>query len=165
MSRLAHTAPATPSASVPATETPAKEETFWYASLKSPDGKTVTRKLTKEQLLGMVKNQAVDVDTPVSRTRGGPMRALATYPEFVHIAHAKATKERAERKAEKFKAIYDKIDKEEKSRLRWRWIHNLFLKTGGLIGFLLWLAILAGVVVGGYFLVRWGIDFMGKKFG
>ena len=44
-------------------------------------------------------------------------------------------------------------------------MHNLFLKTGGLVGFILWLAILAGVIVGGYFLVRWGVDFLGKKFG
>jgi serine/threonine-protein kinase len=162
VSRVAH-APLPPS--VPSTEPPAQQESFWYANLQTPDGKTVTRKLTKDQLLGMIKNQAVDVDTEVSRTRGGPTRALGTYPEFVQLAHAKATKERAERKAEKFKAIYDKIDKEEKSRLRWRWVHNLFLKTGGLIGFLLWLTILAGVIVGGYFLVRWGIEFMGKKFG
>ena len=85
VSRVTH---APPAASVPSTEAPAKEENFWYANLKAPDGKIVTRKLTKEQLLGMVKNQAVDADTPVSRTRGGSLRALGTYPEFVQLVHA-----------------------------------------------------------------------------
>jgi serine/threonine-protein kinase len=160
MPRVVHatTAPA----NVPA-ETATPEESFWYAQLMGPDGKTVMRKLTKDQLFGMVKNQALDAETPVSRARGGPFRALGTYPEFVQLINARITKQKADKKAEKFKALYDKIDKEEKSRQRWRWIHNMYLKAGGLLGLILWLAVVAGVIIGGYFLVRWGLGQLREK--
>jgi hypothetical protein len=37
----------------------------------------------------------------------------------------------------------------------------LSLKTGGAIGLLIWLAIIAGLCVGSYFLVRYGMDQLG----
>ncbi len=139
-----------------------KEETYWYVNLVTSDGKSVTKKLTTEQVTGMFKHSAVNVETPVSHTRTGGYRSLGTFPEFKHLVQAKITTTKAEKKGEKFKSLYQQIEKEEKSRRRWRWLHNLFLKTGGLVGLLLWLAVVAGLLVGGYFLVTWGIEVLGN---
>jgi serine/threonine-protein kinase len=144
---------------------PAADE-YWFASFTGADGKAVTRKLTFMQLQALVKNSSLDANTQVSRTLKGGYRSLGTYPEFQGIVKAGRTKEKAERKAEKFKALYEKIDKQEKSRLRWRWFHNLVLRTGGFLGFILWLTIIAAVGVGLYFAAtQWIIPALAARFG
>ena len=147
-----------------ASPTPPADE-YWFASFTAADGKAVTRKLTFQQLQALVKNNSLNAETQVSRTLKGGYRALGTYPEFQGFVQANRTKEKAERKAEKFKAIYEKIDKEEKSRLRWRWFHNMTLRAGGLLGFILWLIIIAAVGVGLFFLGRWGIQELAARMG
>jgi len=154
----------TPVTSPAPAEPPADE--YWYASFTAADGKAVTRKLTLRQLQALVKSGSLDAETQVSKTLKGGYRALGTYPEFQGIFKANLTKEKADRKAEKFKAIYEKIDKQEKSRLRWRWFHNMTLRAGGFLGFILWLIILAAVGVGLYFAATtWVIPALAERFG
>jgi serine/threonine protein kinase len=153
----------TSSGATVATVEPANEEAYWYANLRAADGKLVTRKVTMAQLVGLVKHGAANAETPVSKSRTGGYRSLGTYPEFMHAVKARATTERADRKAEKFKALYEKIDKEERSRLRWRWLHNLYLRAGGMVGFCLWMAVVIGVLIGLFFLVRWGLSYFGAS--
>ncbi len=145
--------------------TPEALADYWFASFTTSAGKAVTRKLTLQQLQGMVKNNSLDADTQVSRTLKGGYRALGTYPEFEGLVKANRTKDKAERRAEKFKNIYEKIDREEKSRLRWRWIHNLTLRAGGFLGFILWLVIIAAVGVGLFYLGKWGIPILAERMG
>jgi serine/threonine-protein kinase len=140
-----------------------EDEGYWYASFTASDGKAVTRKLTKEQLLGMVKNHSLNAETQVSRTLKGGYRALGTYPEFHHLVKAHQTKDKAERRAEKFKAAYAKLEKEEVRRRRWRWFHNLMLRVGGGVGLLLWLVVVVGILVGLYFLGRWGLEMLRER--
>jgi eukaryotic-like serine/threonine-protein kinase len=144
--------------------TPSADE-YWFASFTASDGKAVTRKLTFGQLQGLAKSGSLDAETQVSRTLKGGYRSLGTYPEFEGLIKASRTKEKAERKAEKFKAIYDKIDKEEKSRLRWRWFHNMTLRAGGFLGFILWLVIIAAVLFGLYYAATtWVIPALAERF-
>ncbi|HMF16660.1 MAG TPA: serine/threonine-protein kinase [Gemmataceae bacterium] len=145
-------------------EPPADE--YWYASFTAADGKAVTRKLTFAQLQALVRSGSLDAETQVSKTLKGGYRALGTYPEFQGIIKANRTKEKADKKAEKFKAIYEKIDKQEKSRLRWRWFHNMTLRAGGFLGFILWLIILVAIGVGLYFAATtWVIPVLAERFG
>ena len=102
-----------------------------------------------------IQDKAFNSETQLSKTLKGGYRSLGTYPEFQQLMKAALTKEKADRKAGKFKAFYEQIDKQEKSRKRWRWIHNKFLGIGGFIGFLLWLAVIGGVGVGLYYAVIW----------
>src|SRR5262249_14984120 len=136
---------------------------YWYAALKLHGGREVTRKLTQDEVVGLIKSGAAGADTPLSRTRQGGYRALATYPEFEPILRGQQTKARADRKAEKYRALYQKIEAEERSRQRWRWFHNLLQTVGGWVALLIWLAILAGAAVGVYFLIRWLIDLIGQQ--
>ena len=145
---------------------PEEEETpgeLWFATFKNAQGKQATKKMTEEEVLGAIKSGSFGPDTQVSRTLKGGYRALATWSEFEPTLRARMTKAVADKKGQKYRSMYEQIEKEDKRRRRWRWLHNLLLKTGGLVGLLLWLAIIAGVCIGGYFLVRYGIDYLGEK--
>jgi serine/threonine-protein kinase len=135
---------------------------YFYASFKNAQGKQVTRKLTEEEVLGAIKSGSFGADTQISRSLKGGYRALATYPEFEPSLRARMTKAAADRKGQKYRAMYEQIEQEEKRRQRMRWLHNLYLRAGGFIGFLLWLAILAGACVGAYFLIRWAFNAAGE---
>jgi serine/threonine-protein kinase len=154
------------SAKVSLTPEAPPEDEYWFASFTAADGKAVTRKVTFGQLKALVKTGSLDAEAQVSRTLKGGYRALGTYLEFQGLVQASRTKEKAERKAEKFKALYEKIDKEEKSRLRWRWFHNLTLRAGGFVGFILWLVIIAAVLFGLYYVATtWAIPALAERFG
>lgn len=130
---------------------------IWYVQLKGDGGKVIVKKVRLEQLLTMAKSKSIDADTQVSRARKEGYRALASFKEFQHLVKASATKDKAERKAEKFKALYKKIEKEEISRQRWRWINNLYLRAGGGVIFLLYLIIIVAVIAGlGYAFMQYG---------
>jgi serine/threonine-protein kinase len=152
-----------PSQSGPSDSADATTESYWYASYVARDGKSVTRKMTAQEIIGQIRNKAFDAETQLSKARKGGYRSLGTYAEFQHLIKATLTKEKAERKAEKFKAFYQQIDKQEKSRQRWRWLHNKFLGIGGFIGFLLWLAVIVAIGVGLYFAVIWLGPFLAEK--
>ncbi len=136
------------SASTPAAKAPQASSNFWYASFTGSDGKAVTRKLTTEQLTTLIKSQSFSEETQVSRTMKGGYRSLGTYVEFAYLFKALLTKGKAEKKTEKFQKFYDQIEKDEKSRQRWRWLHNKFLGIGGFVGFILWLIVIAAVLGG-----------------
>ncbi len=134
---------------------------YFYASFKNAQGKAVTKKLTEEEVLGAIRSGSFTADTQLSRSLRGGYRALATYPEFEPTLRARMTKAAADRKGQKYRALYEQIEKEEKRRQRMRWLHNLYLRAGGFVGFVLWLAVVAGVCVGAYFLIRWALNEVG----
>jgi serine/threonine-protein kinase len=142
----------------------APADDFWYASFTDKSGKAVTRKMTAQEVLAHVRNKVFTADTQLSRTLKGGYRALGTYTEFQHLIKAAVTTDKANRKAEKFKSFYAQIDKEEKRRQRWRWLHNMFLSAGGFVGFLLWIAVVMGVLVGLYYLGVWLVPILRDKF-
>ncbi|MBI3407530.1 MAG: serine/threonine protein kinase [Planctomycetes bacterium] len=143
-------------------QSPVADE-FYYWSLKEPGGKLKTKKVRKEQLAALLKAGALDAQAQVSRTAKGGYRALGTFVEFQHIIQGAITREKAEKKTDKFKSIYGKLEEQEKTRQRWKFIENIYLKTGNFVFLLLWLAIIAGVLVGGFFLVQWGITTFGQQ--
>lgn len=136
---------------------------YWYWKFTNDDGREILKKLTKDQVNTLIKSGSLDAQAQISRSRSEGFRSLGSFADFGSLFKGVQVKSKADRKGEKFRQMYQTIEKEEQSRRRWRWVHNLFLKTGGFVGFLLWMAIVAGVVVGGYFGVRWLIEFIGKK--
>src|SRR5439155_14781962 len=78
---------------------------FYYWSSQGPKGKLTTKKVRKEQLVALLKGGALDAQAQVSRTATGGYRALGTYVEFQHIIQGAITREKAERKIDKFKSI------------------------------------------------------------
>ncbi len=138
----------------------AGEAYFWQFT--NDEGENVTKKLKKDQLVTLIKSGSLDATDQVSKSAKGGYRALGTYVEFTQYFKGALTKEKADKKSDKFRDMYKQIESEEKSRQRWRFIHNLYLKAGGLIGFLLWMCVVAGILVGGFFLVRWLLTYLGE---
>ena len=69
----------------------------------------------------------------------------------------------ADKKAQKFQNIYKKLEKEDISRRRWRWVRDLYLKAGGFVVFLIWLAIIAAVIFAIYLGVKYGFTWLGSR--
>lgn len=148
-----------PSSSPALTERPAPIAVSWYTSIPSDDGKSKTRKLTTQQMQVLIKSGSFNEQTQVSKTQKGGYRALGTFTEFAALFKAVQTRGQAEKKTQKFQKFYDQIDKDEKSRQRWRWFQNKFLGFGGVVGLILWLVIIAAVLGGiGYLVVTFFPD-------
>ena len=135
----------------------------WYLSYNTSDGKLVRRKMTTDQIQDLIRDPDFDLKAQASRDPKEGYRSLATYQEFEHVLRGRLEKARADRKTAKFKDIYKKIEKEEVQRKRWRWFRDLYRGAASWVVFLIWLVMIGALLVGGYFLVRFAIDFIGAK--
>jgi len=144
-------APNKPATAKPAAQPVAGE---WYLSYKTKEGKAVKRKMTVAQVIQYIKEDHFDPRTQAARTLDGDYRLLASYKEFETALRGRINRKQADRKTAKFQAIYQQLEKEQKSLERWRWFRNLFHGFVGYILLIVWLVVIAAVLVGGYFLVR-----------
>ena len=91
---------------------------------------------------------------------------LITVPRcysFDTLSPSAKTQQVADKKGEKYRQLYKEIEQEDLRLRRWRWLRSLFSRTTGFVGFLIWLAIITGVVAGLFFLIRWGVLALGDK--
>jgi serine/threonine-protein kinase len=123
---------------------------YWFVRFRAQDGQKVTRKLTAAQVTEMIKHQHFDARTKAGRTLTGKYHPLATYREFQHTFRGVEAQSAADRKTETFRQLYRKIEQEERSWKRWRAIRRFVLGLGSWVRFLLWMALLAGIVFGIY---------------
>jgi serine/threonine-protein kinase len=140
--QLGATAVATPAAPQPKEPEAAD---YWFVRFRGPDAHKVTRKLTTDQVLEMIKHQHFESRTKACRTLTGKYQPLGTFREFGQILRGIEAKAAADRKADLFRAMYKKIEKEQRSWERWRAIRNYIQGLGSWFTFLVWMAILAGV--------------------
>ncbi len=120
----------------------------------------MTRNLGTLQVLRMIEDPHFDVHAQASRSYSGGFVPLVQHAPFTNAMRSRMSKEKADRKTAGMRGMYEKIAQEEKDRLRFRWVHRLMASVSGWLGLLVWLAILAGVGVGLYFLIlllmHWG---------
>jgi serine/threonine-protein kinase len=138
---------------------------WWYVSFKTPEGKQVTRKLKEEQVLALIKAENFDPEAQASRNPKTGFRDLATYREFEPTLRGRMTKARADRKAEKYRSMYKKIEEEEKSYQRWKRIRAFFQSTAGWVWLLIWLAALAAAGYLVYLLAPSAWEWLASKLG
>ncbi len=138
---------------------------YWHVSYRSPEGRNLRRKLTTAQVLAMIREKDFDVTAQASRTAEGEFRSLGTYREFEPALRIRLTTVKAERKAKKFRRFYEKIEQEEISRQRWRWLGNLFRTAVSWLAMLVILAIAAGVCYGLYLVVPIFFKWLTAKLG
>jgi serine/threonine-protein kinase len=167
---------ATPKPATPAAATASKPLTskaqaeaatgknIFYLSYRTSEGKVVRRKLTTDQIRELIRDPDFDLTAQASREPKEGYRSLATFPEFESALRGRLEKARADRKTVKFKEMYKKLEKEEISRKRWKWLRELFRSTTGWILFLIYLALIGGAIVGLYFGGKYLWDIFGGKF-
>jgi serine/threonine-protein kinase len=143
--------------------TRAPETDLWYLSYQARDGKMVRRRMTTDQVRELIRDDGFDLKAQASQGADGAFRALASYPEFENALRGRIAKVRADRKAAKFHKLYENLEAEERRYQRWRWMRKLFLGLGSWVAFLIWMAIIAGLAVGGFFLFRMAFHWIGTR--
>jgi serine/threonine-protein kinase len=137
---------------------------WWYIAYKTPQGKTVTRKMSEAEVMSLINEEHFDpLHTQASRTLKGGYRDLATYREFEQMIRKRMTRVRANRKAAKLRDAYQQIEEQQARDKRWRWFRNLVQRVGGGVAFMIWLGCVSAAAVGAYFLITLGIQWLGKK--
>jgi serine/threonine-protein kinase len=139
------------------------ETGFWYVEHTSPEGKRVKMKMSEAKVVALIKADKVRADTQASRQSQGPFASLASFQEFSPLLRGKIARIQTGGKGDKFQQLYEQVAKQERFRRRWGWIGKLFGKLGRGMMFLIWLAVIGGVLVGGFFLVRFLVDWLGVK--
>jgi serine/threonine-protein kinase len=123
----------------------------WFVNYTSAKGKNVTKQMTTAQIIDLIRDDRFDEKTKCSRSMKENFRSLAAFREFEPILRHKIAQARADRKGAKLEGIYQKLDKQEMSRRRWRWFWNMIHNTGGGIGLILWIAAIGAIGFGLYY--------------
>jgi serine/threonine-protein kinase len=153
------TTPAPISKSPARTEEPAPAVSdSWYIRLPLPGGKTVDKKVSRAELVGLVKDGTLAADTKVCRTLTGSYRTASSHPEISSLIQSMTVKASSDRKSQKYRELYAQIEQDDQQRRRSKWLQNLTSKMGGFIGLLVWLALIAGILGGGVYLVKWLVE-------
>lgn len=133
---------------------PVFEGDFWYWNFKDPGGRTITKKLTVEQVTTMIKSGSIDAKAQLSKTLQGGYRSIGTYSEFESYFRGKIAEKRAGRGAEKYKSMLEEIEAEEARKQRMKGWRRFFSSVGSFVGLVVWVGVLVGIIVGGWFLYK-----------
>jgi eukaryotic-like serine/threonine-protein kinase len=125
----------------------------WYVKYAADSGKLVKRKMSAPQVLELIKSPEFDLETQACRTLKGVYRPISQIKEFDNAFQARVAKVKADKKASQFHNAYEKILGEEKSFYRKRKAKNFFRSVGGVITLIIFLAVIAGMIYGGYLLL------------
>lgn len=126
----------------------------WYVVYPGADGKIVKGQFSTEQLLQLIRSEQIDVRTKACKTKTGEYLPLAQFPEFSSSMNQRLIKANAEKKSVGVKGIYEELDRQDRSRRRWRWFRNATENMRGVLGLILYLLIVAVVLAGGFYAVR-----------
>jgi serine/threonine-protein kinase len=108
-------APESSTVATPPQEAETVNTEWWYVNYKTPLG-PLTRKFSTAQVLDLIKTKDFDATATASHTLTGGYRLLAHYREFEHLLAGRASKESADRQTTKYRAIYQKLEEEQRQR-------------------------------------------------
>ncbi len=160
-SAAAASRPAGGTAKAAATSAPAKAagtssaaagtDTLWYVQYHTKEGKDNIAKWTTPQVLQALRAGAIDAKAKVKKQPNESFMPIAQFKEFETVVQGLLIKQRADKKAGDMKSMYAQIDKQEKWHKTTKWLKGLFSGAVGFAGFLVYLALIGAVLVGGYF--------------
>jgi serine/threonine protein kinase len=114
----------------------------WFVQHKTSDGKVVISKMSTPEIMAGIKSESIDPAAKAKDSPNGGFMPLAQYSEFASLATNRAVKMQADSRSRKTKDMYEKLDRQEQRRKRWRWLRNLVSNVKSLIIFLIYLAVL-----------------------
>jgi len=142
------------SAKAPAFEEPKVEADIWYWKLNDPKGRTITKKLTTNEVITLIKSGLLDAKAQLSKMQGGGYRASGAYSEFETYFRGRIAEKRAGRGADHYKNMLQQIEEEEERKQRWKSIRKLVNSFGSFVGLVVWLSVLAALIVGAWWLFK-----------
>jgi len=111
----------------------------WYVQYHTPDGKPMMEKFSTRRVVKMIN---AGILTPKARAKAssdGSYLPLAQFAEFVDAIDQQLARRAATGKNEDMQSLYKQVERDEKSRVRWRWIKNKLRGLVGGVGLILWL--------------------------
>lgn len=140
-----------------------KASRTWYVQFEDPKGTKVVEKLSTGRILKMISAGAITAKAKGKASAQGSYVALAQFPEFTDAIEQQLSRKTAKLKAEDMKSLYKQVEKDEKSRHKWRWLKDKGRGVVGMASLLLWLAVV-GVLI--FVLIKFGgelFEFLGEK--
>ena len=128
----------------------------WFVQHKVADGKVVISKMSTPEIMAGIKSESIDPAAKAKDSPNGSFMPLAQYAEFASLATNRAAKMQADSRSRKTQDMYNKLDRQEQRRKRWRWLRNLGSSVKNLVVFLIYLAVLIIVCGVGW----WGFTHM-----
>ncbi len=153
--------PKTAATSPPPPAEPKIDANIWYWRHTDPKGRTITKKVTTEEVHTLIKSGSIDATAQISRLLQSGYRAIGACMEFESYFRSKVIEKKAKRGAEMYKEMIQQIEKEEARRQRWKGVRRLFSNFGSAVGLIVWLAVVGGILVGGYFAVKFILEKVG----
>ncbi|WP_437206521.1 serine/threonine protein kinase [Planctomicrobium sp. SH664] len=142
-----------------------KFETSWFVQVPDAKGKPSIMKMTAVQVMTAMKNDKFDEKTRASVNAKGPFLPLAQIPAFDEEARKMLTRLHAHVQEKSLKTEYNKLAKQYERRKIWRALHNMLNNTLGMMSLVVYLAALAAVGVGLYYLIPWVYSLVATNLG
>lgn len=140
-------------------------EDVWYVQYADQTGKVRISKMTRAQILQGLKSDLLDLKTRVSRTGKSDFRRVAQVPVFEGEAKRAATRAQANRRQTNLANAYAKIERQYNRQKWWRLLARFRDGTLGLVGLIVWLAIVLIAIVALGLGVMYGYQYLGNLFG
>lgn len=118
----------------------------WYVQYEGDKKKTVVEKLSTSRILKMISSGTLTAKARAKASSDGSYLPLASFPEFTEAIEHSLSRHTEKIKKQDMKSLYKQVERDEKKRLRWRWVANKFRNLVGAASLIVWLAII-GVVV------------------
>ncbi len=87
----------------------------WFVRVRK-DGQYAIKAMFKPELAKAVEEGKLDPSVKISRSPNDGFRALATYKEFIHVAHIRANRAAAKQRTTRQQSLYNQINKRERER-------------------------------------------------
>lgn len=119
---------------------------LWFVQFEDPEGNLAIEKLSTSRILKMIRTGLITAKGKAKMSAEASYLPLAQYPEFKEAVEDSLSRHSAQARKQDMKSLYKQVEKDQKSRSRWRWIRNKFRALVGTVGLLIWLAVVAAVL-------------------
>jgi len=137
--------------------TAAQSTKTWFVRHKNDGGKITVTKMSTGEVMAGIKSETLDVTAKAKDSPNGSFLPLAQFREFESLMQHRLVKAEAEAKSQKTRSLYDKLDRQEARRKRWRFLKRWVENIRGLISLIVYLAVIVGI---GYAAVVYGIPWI-----
>ncbi|MEP3479054.1 MAG: serine/threonine-protein kinase [Fuerstiella sp.] len=118
----------------------------WFVQFEDPEGNLAIEKLSTSRILKMIRTGKITAKGKAKMSAEATYLPLAQYSEFTEAIEDSLSRHSNQARKQDMKSLYKQVEKDQKSRSRWRWIRNKFRALVGTVGLVIWLAVIAGVV-------------------
>ena len=127
----------------------------WFVRHTDADGHTKVSRMSTAQVLQALKTDHLEMKAQAAVSAKSPFLPLAQIPVFQEEAKRLVTRQTVKSKERFLAAEYAKIDRQVQRQKWWRLLARFRDGTLGIVSLILWLALVAGVIVGAVMAYPW----------